>query len=386
MRSLVSLAKARLRLVPTLQSSSLLTQRRAVATGASNRQVPVISPLFAFRPRNYSLGCLISSAGIMPSHGEDVKAQKRPLSTGDKTSGTEEDPQLLKFYNSEGEPVFITKQNFIEQVLPYNLQEAWENPDELYQLIQGMFDDNIFMEVQAAAEQLYAIDPIPGRGATMLAICYMHTDQLDKAEVVLNAYINEHGEDEIILTNLAKVYSYREEHDKAEEILFHSLELDPNQQNGLEWYMAIHTRKDGSFTKSLERIASMPQSWRAQLYLAESALEEEGDLTKAMKLYREALERSPDPVEAMALQKISAGLGQRGHWNEAIEIVEHLFQVEVHGMTVGNNLIKCHLDLGNRDRASALVEQLKALKRPDWEEVLHYWEDAIAKEKVTPEK
>ena len=49
----------------------------------------------------------------------------------------------------------------------------------------------------------------------------------------------EHGEDGTILTNLAKVFDKSNNKTLSEETLWHALEVDPSQDNGLGWYAAI---------------------------------------------------------------------------------------------------------------------------------------------------
>ena len=68
-----------------------------------------------------------------------------------------------------------------------------------------------------------------------------------------------HGESGIILANLAKVYDHKGDHPRAMETLWHALELDPNQENGLGWYEQIHREKDGpeGGLAALERIRAL---------------------------------------------------------------------------------------------------------------------------------
>ena len=53
-------------------------------------------------------------------------------------------------------------------------------------------------------------------------------------------------------------------------------------------------------------------------------------------------------------------------------------------LTVGNNLIKAHLDLGRLDAARRILDALYALKRPDWRETLGFWDKELAKARLGP--
>jgi len=73
----------------------------------------------------------------------------------------------------------------------------------------------------------------------------MEEERLDDAEKVFRNYIALHGEDGTILTNLAKIFSRRKDDALAEQTLWHALEVDPNQSNGLDWYGGIHGERGG---------------------------------------------------------------------------------------------------------------------------------------------
>ena len=118
----------------------------------------------------------------------------------------------------------------------------------------------------------------------------METEHLNEAQRLFEAFLAEHGEDGVVLTNLAKIYYRRGEHARAESILWHALEVDPNQENGLNWYLAMQRERGGEAAAlaALKRIADLPRSWRARLWLAREALERK-DLAAAETFYTEAL-------------------------------------------------------------------------------------------------
>jgi len=70
--------------------------------------------------------------------------------------------------------------------------------------------------------------------------------------------------------------------------------------------------------------------------------------------------------------QISGDLGNAGHLPELLVIAKPLFDPAFHGLQVGNNLIKAHFDLGQFEAARRILDQLYALKRPDWREPLSY--------------
>lgn len=293
------------------------------------------------------------------------------------------DPNMIRVFDGYGREMFITKQQWREDVLPGILKKAWNQPDELYNVIVSTLNDGFWSDVIGAAKHLYKIDPDQSRAACAWGIVLMEEGRLKEAKKFFDHHIAKHGGNGFVLTNLAKVYARENNDAKAEEILWHALEEDPNQENGMGWYEAIHRDRGGeaSSQQALLRVARLPGSWRAQIWLARAALKER-ELDRALAYYRESLSRVTKPVPADVLMQISGDLGNAGHVPELLAIVEPLFDPAFHGLQVGNNLIKAHFDLGQFEAARSILDQLYGLKRPDWRDMLSYWDTELAKSKV----
>jgi tetratricopeptide (TPR) repeat protein len=293
------------------------------------------------------------------------------------------DKNLIRVFDKYGRQMLVTREQWRQNVLPGTLQTNWNNPDLLYDIIVGSLNDGFRADVVDAARQLHKIDPQPARGACVWGIVLMEEGRLDEAEKVFRDFIRRHGEEGAILTNLAKVFARRKENTKAEETLWHALEVDPNQENGMGWYEVIHRERggEGASLEALRRIAAIPASWRAQLWLARSSLKSR-HLEQALAFYRESLSRAGRPVPADLLMQMSGDLGQQAHLPELLELTEPYFDAQVHGLRVGNNLIKAHLELGQIEAAQKILNQLYALQRLDWKETLSFWDTEIAKAKI----
>jgi len=115
-----------------------------------------------------------------------------------------------------------------------------------------------------------------------------------------------------VLTNLAKVQASRKDEARADQTLWKALETDPNMDNALLWYVARQQEKEGNDAEvaAFRRVSALPGSWRAQLWLARSALEA-GDLREAMAFYEAALGRVPRPAPADFVMQLSGDLGTR---------------------------------------------------------------------------
>jgi len=276
------------------------------------------------------------------------QAPKQDAEAPQPVKDLENDPNLIRVFDKYGQEVFITRDEWRSKVLPGTLQSHWNNPDQLYGTIINALNDGLLSDVLGAAEQLHRIDPIPSRAACLYGIVLMKNKRLDEAERVLRSFVEKHGEEGAVLTNLAKVYADRNENQLADDTLWHALEVDPNQDNGLAWYEALQRERFGEEAglEALRRIAVLPGSWRAQVWLARAALKSR-NLEQALAYYRESLSRSGNDIPADLLMQISGDLGNHGYLAELLELSEPHFVPELHGLQVGNNLIKAHLELGH---------------------------------------
>lgn len=309
-----------------------------------------------------------------------------PPSTAAKPASPDDpaqDPNLIRVFDKYGRELFITKEEWRKNVLPGTLQSQWHHPDQLYGVILAALNDGFRAEVVDAARRLHQIDTDAVRGACVWGIVLMEENRLAEAEKVFRDYLAKHGEAGVIFTNLAKVYAKRKDDTHAEQLLWHALAVDPNQDNGFGWYEAIHRERGGEEAglAAMRRVAALPGSWRAQIWLARAALKSR-NLESALALYGESLSRAPRPAPGDLLMQISGDLGNAGHLPEILQLVGPHFVPAIHGLQVGNNLIKAHLDLGQSDAARRIINQLYALNRPDWKQNLGYWDTALAQAHV----
>jgi len=309
---------------------------------------------------------------------------KKDSAAADAAASAYEDPasnpNMIRLFDGYGREMFVTKEEWRDNVLIGNIEKAINDPEQLYSLLVGALEDGFAADIVPHAEHFQRIDPLPSRGATILGIVYMEVNRLDDAQRVLDEFIAKHGEEGVVLTNLAKVHSRRGDEILAESVLWHALEVDPNQDNGLDWYAAIHRDRDGESAAldAFRRVAALPQSWRAKLWLARDALEHR-DLASASALYTEALALAPQPIPTDLLMQMSGDLGNNGYLSEIIRLSEPCFDPSFHGLQFGNNLIKANLELGRAQNARHILDQLYAEKRPDWKQTLDYWDTELAK-------
>jgi len=100
------------------------------------------------------------------------------------------------------------------------------------------------------------------------------------------------------------------------------------------------------------------------------------DLAGAVAIYESLLAESGDRADVLV--RISGDLGANGHVQEIAELVAPRYDAERHGPATGLNVLQAYLALQNPDAAQQVLDLLFALKRPELEERLHGFANAIA--------
>jgi len=100
------------------------------------------------------------------------------------------------------------------------------------------------------------------------------------------------------------------------------------------------------------------------------------DLPGALAIYEELLAVAGDRADVLVA--ISGDLGAHGHIGEIIELVAPRYDADRHGSAAGLNLLQAYLVTRNADAAQHVLDILFALNRPELEERLHGFSNAIA--------
>jgi tetratricopeptide (TPR) repeat protein len=284
---------------------------------------------------------------------------------------------VVRVYDQFGRAITIGREAWRRDVLLPNLAANQGNADSLYELVVGALNDDFAADVLESARWLADNDHDPRRGATVLGVVLLQIRDYAGAREVLERAITRHGENAYLLANLARAFASLGDQQRADELIWRALELDPNEPTSLNWLIASLAARGGqpAALAAYARAASFPGSWRPQLWLARDALER-GDLAAATRLYEEALDRVRPPPADLLMQ-LSGDLGNRGHTELLVRLTQPRFDLATHGLTVGNNLLRAFVELGMFAEARKLLEQLYSQQRPDWREQLGLWEQKL---------
>lgn len=106
------------------------------------------------------------------------------------------------------------------------------------------------------------------------------------------------------------------------------------------------------------------------------------DLPGAMAIYEELLASSGDRADVLVA--ISGDLGSSGHVAEIIELIAPRYDANRHGPATGLNLLQAYLAVRNADAAQHVLDILFGLNRPELEDRLHGFSNAIAEIIASP--
>ncbi len=274
------------------------------------------------------------------------------------------DDDAIIAYDNEGKQFAINKEEYRKSVLPNKFREVINDPDKLYDALVITLSDGFFEECLAPAKRLAELEKNSERGTAILGIALMKNGRFAEAKSILQDFLRQHGNSGIILTNLAKVQAEEGDTEGSYKTLWRALTIDPNQQNGLQWFAAIEQDKKGEdgFYEAMERVSEISGSWRSQLWLARRFLENK-KIDSAIELYSRVLDFDGLPHDVYMM--ISGDLGNGGYLVQMVDLLLPLYDAEKHGAMAGINLMQALHKLGDKRRALEICEALEKLKRPD---------------------
>jgi tetratricopeptide (TPR) repeat protein len=277
--------------------------------------------------------------------------------------------ELLTMFDAEVKEVQITRRQWVEQILPENIREAWDDHEALYALLVAAVNEKMGPSIYDSIKRLAEIDPDPHRPAVLEGVALMQEGKNGEAERVFRTYIEKHGPTASMMTNLAKIALERGENAQSEEMLQKALELDANLEGCLAWHINLTRSRGGDEAawNALKQIGQNPKNWRARLWMA-SLLLKQDHAEPALELYRQVA--SSNELPASALVQMTGDLGNAGRVKELVEIIYPVYKLKTHGPYAGLNLVQALLAVGKNQEANVIIGQLQDLKDPGMDTVL----------------
>ena len=290
---------------------------------------------------------------------------------------------MIEMFNELGQKILISRSEYIDKVLPYNLQLHWNNPDELASAIMTSFSDGLFTHVEAAAKRLVEIDTISERSICLYGTVLLNTKKYVEAEKLFLNHLNDHPRHPYILTNLAKAQDFLGKNVDALITLEESITADPNQKNAMQWWLGIKIEElefqglphEQVNLNALEQADKRFGGWRVKLWLGEYFTEI--NATETARLYYEDV--LSDEWEPDVLSSISGALGKHGYLKDVIKLIAPRYDPYQHEIGTGFNLLQAYLKLKQVSDGQQLLNKLYSIYRPDLDDQLDWYKLEFAK-------
>lgn len=296
------------------------------------------------------------SAEDIPAH--DIPAQEGPV-------------EMISAYREDGSEVHVEREKWLA-VAKHNMKNNWDNPDELYRWILMLVDDGFAAEVIEEGQHLMEIDPIRERAYTIYGIVLMSSGKLDEAEAVLMGGMKKYGERVTLLTNLAKVIWEKGDENRAMETLWRAVQLDPNFENSLMWWLTSIEERDGeaAYLEALHKVIAMPGAWRASIILGQYHLAK-NEIETTDAIFCKVL--NGQAVDSAALMMMADSLGRAGYLDLLIERIGAVYVPEKDNPEVGLSLLQACKLAGRKDDGQKLLAIMYDLKIPPLKQRLDEW-------------
>jgi tetratricopeptide (TPR) repeat protein len=303
---------------------------------------------------------------------------KSVFSNSTSNENPEDKGQFIKSYTDKGAQVLIPRSEWRNSVLPDKLKNVWNDPAALYAVIVMAMQDGFFKEVIDASKHLVEIDKVTDRSYNVLGLTYLHTKALTEAEQALELGISKSSYKAVMTTNLAKVYVAQGQNEKAMQTLWKSIQLDPNQDNGLDWFTVLEFEKGGEPARlaAYKKVAALPNSWRAKLYIARYYLEQK-QFDIAKEIYIDILSIASNEPEAIWI--ISGDLGLNNRIDEIFELVFPIFSVNKHGVNGTINMLQACIATKRKNEGLQIFNDFKKLQRYDLLHIINDFESKLSK-------
>lgn len=234
---------------------------------------------------------------------------------------------------------------------------AWNNPTALYPLLREAIDGERAAEPYwlSAAERLIVIGNGDELAVSVLSLVLRARGELARAEIELTAWLQQRGRTPFVLLNLAKVQHERGDTDVALATLRESLALDPNHDNAVDWWKALHSDRGGppAVVDAMRNLVDDPRAWRPCVWLGYS-LAELGRVEEAVRALRAGVVRSGWHKFA-----VDMAVGTPGMADHVIALLEPGYDPDQHGPQAGIYLFEAWLRAGDRPRAASLLHELQ---------------------------
>jgi tetratricopeptide (TPR) repeat protein len=295
-----------------------------------------------------------AAAPTPPAAGKPASA---PAASGAGAAGKSAPPPFVEAVDAMGRRVQISREEYRLKILPDLLKAHGNNPDQLTAVIMQALRDGLASEVLPAANRLTVVDKDPERALSVLAVVQRDAGELDSAAATLEELLQKRPQSAAARVGLGMLADAHGDQAKAESLLWEALQLDANHADAVHGWLQLRHRSvgDAGYRAELDKVAALPNAWRAQLWLARHQAQN-GEVDAASSLWREVIARAGNESDALVM--VSADLVQLQRHELVQELIVPRFQPGRHHPHVGLALLHHYLQQKNEVAGAALLHQM----------------------------
>ncbi|HEY3330683.1 MAG TPA: hypothetical protein VGK19_11715 [Capsulimonadaceae bacterium] len=294
---------------------------------------------------------------------------QRPAIEPPPPASVDAQPATIEAYDGFGRLIQMPREQWRADILLPQIQHAWDTPEVLYDLVINASRDGFAADVLDASQHLAQGYPDRDVFVNAYGCVLMQVGRFDDATTTFSSYFAHHPTPGFMLSNLALAYKAQGKTRLATKTLTKAIQLDPNQKEGLQWWVTQAEQRGGvkARAEALRFAAAVPSSWRPQLMQASDLLSA-GMVGEALMLYEAILPSISGNGEALTI--VSGSLGQQGAVDELIQLVGPLYDPARHGPLTGMNLLQALLATRDVERGRKLLHELFNLNLPPYQSFL----------------
>jgi tetratricopeptide (TPR) repeat protein len=291
---------------------------------------------------------------------------------------------LVSVYSDPQKPetkMWIERKDY-EQAMLKKLEEIKDDPEKLKTSGITLVHDGtreIGLRYLKRAADLRPDDP---ETWMLLAATYHQTKEYEKGLQAIDRHLKLQPSSGYGYTNKAKLIDGLGREEEALVLLKKALELEPNQENALQWYY-LTMREKGAENEGRDFLKSLAERYphAFEPYLVLAVYQEENDLNQSIKWYGAAFERAPSDIKAA--YAYAGALGKAGRYSESVNVLEPFRSRIMENWRMVWNLGQSYFYSGKQREAINLFKQ--ALARPEilperrqaMQHQINFWEGKV---------
>lgn len=266
-------------------------------------------------------------------------------------------PEFVEANDAFGRRVRLSREEYRTRVLPDLVKAHGNHPERLAAVILQGLRDGLATEMLPAANRLTVIDKDVDRALSILGVVQRDAGELEAAAATMQELLQKRPQSANARVGLAMLADKRGDAQSCETKLWEALQLDSNHADAVHCWLQVRHRAvgDTGYRQELDKVAALPDAWRAQLWRARLDLQQERE-ADAVAAYRAVLERAGDQPDALVMAGTDLVQAQRHALVD--ELIVPRFQPGRHHPNTGLALLHHYLATERHEPGAELLHQM----------------------------